>query len=388
MLNYSFSTVLMAVLTSTLLILMTTLCLRYRGMLRAIGSRLIIVLLLLAMFRLFFPFELPFCRNINLSRIPSKIISKIVHPYFYLGNVEISIWFCLQCVWVGGIVVSFRKLYCTYKHIYRHVLRYGRNVSAKEPYRSVFQEVCRKREADMPILLVPALDAPRQDRILHPRILLPREMKFTENELRYVFRHELAHVRHHDVLIKLLVNVLAIVYWWNPLIRILRKELDIILEIRVDDRVLAGGDQNTRSDYVDTLMDVAIQAQALMIARDASNGQPSSSPMAFGGMSDLEGRLIMMYENKRTCPPLVLLLLTLTLSIYALSYAFIFEAYSQPSGTNWSKAVQAMAHQDVEIQEMYAVTADGGGYDIYLNDVLIEHVDSLEYYSQIPVTER
>lgn len=388
MLNYSFSTVLMAVLTSTLLILMTTLCLRYRGVLRAIGSRLIIVLLLLAMFRLFFPFEMPFCRNINLSRIPSKIISKLVHPYFYLGKVEISIWFFLQCVWVGGMVVSIRKLYRTCNHIYHHVLRYGRNVSAKEPYRSVFQEVCRKREADMPILLVPGLDAPRQDRILHPRILLPREMKFSENELRYVFRHELAHVRHHDVLIKLLVNMLAVVYWWNPLIRILRRELDIILEIHVDARVLSGGDQNARSDYVDTLMDVAIQAQALLIAQNESNGQISSSPMAFGGMSDLEERLVMMYENKRTSPPLVLLLLTLTLSIYALSYAFIFEAYSQPSATNWSKAVQEMDPQAIEVQKMYAVAADGGGYDIYLNDMLMEHVDSLEYYSQIPVTER
>lgn len=387
MLNYSFSTVLMAVLTSTLLILMTALLLRYRGVLRTIGSRLIIVLLLLAMFRLFFPFEMPFCRNLNLSRIPSKVISTIVHPYFYLGKVEISIWFCLQCVWAGGIVVSLRKLYLTYKHIHRHVLRYGRNVSAKEPYRSVFQEVCRKREADIPILLVPALDAPRQDRILHPRILLPREMKFSDNELRYIFRHELEHVRHHDVLIKLLVNVLAIVYWWNPLIRILRRELNIILEIRVDAKVLSGGDRGTRSDYVDTLMDVAIQAQALLIAQNQANGQISSSPMAFGGMSDLEGRLTMIYENKRTSPPLVLLLLALTLSIFTLSYAFILEAYSQPSATYWPKAVQEMDPQAVD-QEIYAVAAEGGGYDIYFNDMLMEHVDNLEYYSQIPVTER
>lgn len=386
MLNYSFSTVLMAILTSTLLILMTTFCLRCRGMLRAIGSRLIIVLLLLAMFRLFFPFEMPFCRNVNLSGILSEIISVIVHPYFYLGKVEISIWLCLQCVWVGGIVVSLRKLYRVCNHIQRHVLRYGRDVSAEEPYRSVFQEVCRKREADMPILLVPGLDAPRQDRVLHPRILLPREMTFSDNQLRYIFRHELAHVRHHDVLIKLLVNVLAVVYWWNPLMRILRRELDIILEIHVDARVLSGGDKNARSDYVDTLMDVAVQAQALMIAQNASNGQVSSNPMAFGGMSDLEGRLAMMYEKRRISPPLVLLLLAMTLSLYTLSYAFILEAYSQPSATDWPANLPGTDPRSID-QEMYAVAADGG-YDIYFNGVLIEHTDSLEHYSGIPVTER
>lgn len=386
MLNYSFSTVLMAVLTSTLLILMTALCLRYRGMLRAAGSRLIIALLLLAMFRLFFPFEVPFSRNVNLSRIPSKIITAIVHPFFYLGRIEISVWFCLQCVWVGGAVVSLRKLYRTNSVIRRHVLRYGRDVSAEEPYRSALQVVCNKREADLPILLVPGLDAPRQDRILHPRILLPGEMTFSENQLRYIFRHELAHVRHHDVLIKLLVNLLAAVYWWNPLMRILRRDLDIILEIHVDARVLVSGDRNTRSDYVDTLMDVAAQAEALLTAQKASNGQVFSSPMAFGSMSDLEDRLALMYEKKRSSPPLILLLLAMTLSLYVLSYVFIFEAYSRPAATNWSQSAQGMEPQAAN-QAMYAIAADDGGYDIYWNGVLTEHVDNLEYYSGIPVIE-
>lgn len=387
MLNYSFSTVLMAVLTSTLLILMTMLCLRYRRILRAAGSRLIIALLLLAMFRLFFPFEAPFSHNVNLSRIPSKIITAIVHPYFYLGKIEISGWFCLQCVWAGGTVVSLRKLYRTNSVIHRHVLRYGKNVSAKEPYRSAFQAVCGKREADMPILLVPGLDTPRQDRILHPRILLPQEMTFSENQLRYIFRHELVHVRHHDVLIKLLVNLLAAIYWWNPLIRTLRKELDIILEIHVDARVLTGGDKNARSDYVDTLVDVATQAEALLTAQKVSNGQVFSSPMAFGSMSDLEGRLAMMYEQKRSSPPLILLLLAITLSLYVLSYVFILEAYSKPSATDWSQSVQGRDPKAAN-QAMYAVAADGGGYDIYWNGVLMEHVDSLEHHSWIPLIER
>lgn len=353
----------------------------------AAGSRLVIALLLLAMFRLFFPFEPPFSHNVNLSRIPSKIISTIVHPYFYLGKIEISVWFCLQCVWLGGAVVSLRKLYRTYNLIRRHVLRYGRNVSAMEPYRSAFQKVCSKREADMPILQVPGLDTPRQDRILHPRILLPEEMTFTGEQLCYIFRHELAHVRHHDVLIKLLVNLLVAVYWWNPLMRILRKELDIILEVHVDARVLADGDRNTRSDYVDTLINVAAQAEALLMAQKASKEQVCSNPMAFGGLGDLEGRLAMMYEKKRVSPPLVVLLLTTTLFLYALSYVFILEAYSRPSATNWSNAVQEMNPRAVD-QEMYAVAADGGGYDIYWHGVLVEHVDNLEYYSWIPVTER
>lgn len=387
MLNYSFSTVIMAILTSSLLILMTTLCLQCRGMLRAIGSRLIIALLLLAMLRLFFPLEVPFCRNVNLSRIPSKIVSIIIHPYFYLGKIEISVWFCLQCIWACGTVVSLWKLYHMSRFIRQHVRRYGEDVSAKEPYRSVFRGICSRREAAMPILLVPGLDAPLQDRILRPRILLPKEMTFSEEQLHYIFRHELAHARHHDVLIKLLINLLAAVYWWNPLMHILRRELDIILEIHVDDRVLSGGDRDTRSSYVATLMEVAAQAETLLVAQQISNRQVSFNPMASGGMSDLEGRLAMIYEDRKISLPLVLLVLTLTLSLYTLSYAFIWEADVRPTSTDFSEGMQEMSPQEIN-QELYVVAADGGGYDIYWNGVLIEHTDSLVDYSDIPVTER
>lgn len=386
MLNYSFSTVIMAILTSSLLILMTTLCLQCRGMLRAIGSRLIIALLLLAMLRLFFPFEVPFCRNVNLSRIPSKIVSTIIHPYFYLGKIEISVWFCLQCIWVCGTAVSLWKLYHMNQLIRCHVRRYGEDVSAKEPYRSVFRGICSRREAAMPILLVPGLDAPLQDRILRPRILLPKKMVFSEEQLHYIFRHELAHARHHDVLIKLLINLLAAVYWWNPLMHILRRELDIILEIHVDDKVLSSGDRDTRSNYVATLMEVAVQAEALLVAQQISNRQVSFNPMASGGMSDLEGRLAMIYENRKLSRPLILLVLTLTLSLYTLSYAFILEANVRPSSTDFPEGMQEMSPQEIN-QELYAVAADGG-YNIYWNGVLMEHTDSLVDYSGIPVTER
>lgn len=386
MLNYSFSTVIMAVLTSTLLILITALCLQFRGVLRTIGSRLVIALLLLAMLRLFFPFEMPFCRNVNLSRISSVIIVKIRHSYFSLGKIGISVWFCLQCVWVCGAVVSLCKLFHMCRIIRRHVRRYGEDVSTKEPYRSAFQKVCSKREAAMPILLVPGLDAPRQDRILHPRILLPMDMTFSEEQLRYIFRHELTHARHHDVLIKLLVNLLVAVYWWNPLMRILRRQLDIILEIHVDDRVLSDGDKDTKCGYVATLMEVAVQAKTLLISQGMSSNHISSNPMASGGTSDLEGRLAMIYEDRRISLPLILLLLTVTLSLYTLSYAFILEADARPANTEFSEYVPGINLQE-ENQEMYAVAADGGGYDIYWNGVLMDHTDNLTHYSGLPVIE-
>lgn len=390
MLRYSFSTVMMSLLTSSLLICMLTFCLRYRGILYTIGAKLTIAFLLIVMLRLFLPFELPFCRNVNLYGFVSKILTGIQHPYFYVGEVGISLWSLFQCVWICGTVISLGHLFHASRIIRLHVRKYGINVSAREPYCSVFRSLCRKREASMPILLVPGLVAPQQDRILRPRILLPMEMTFSEEQLRYIFQHELTHARHFDVLTKLLLNLLAALYWWNPLIRPLRKQADVLLEMRVDDHVVAGGGKEEKERYANVLVGIVNQAAELLEKQSSSNDPVSSNPLISNNTTDLEERLLLMFNRKKASVPLTLLLLTLTLSVSVLSYLFIFEAYSIPTSLELDSLGNLGNLEDVEeldCREMYAVKREEGGYDIYWDGKVIDRVDDLTYYSLIPVRE-
>lgn len=390
MLRYSFSTVMMSLLTSSLLICMLTFCLRYRGILYTIGAKLTIAFLLIVMLRLFLPFELPFCRNVNLYGSVSNILTGIQHPYFYVGEVGISLWSLFQCVWICGTVISLGRLFHASRIIRLHVRKYGINVSAREPYCSVFRSLCRKREASMPILLVPGLVAPQQDRILRPRILLPMEMTFSEEQLRYIFRHELTHARHFDVLTKLLLNLLAALYWWNPLIRPLRKQADVLLEMRVDDHVVAGGGKEEKERYANVLVGIVNQAAELLEKQSSSNDPVSSNPLISNNTTDLEERLLLMFNRKKASVPLTLLLLTLTLSVSVLSYLFIFEAYSIPTSLELDSLGNLGNLEDVkelDCREMYAVKREEGGYDIYWDGRVIDRVDDLTYYSLIPVRE-
>ncbi|MEO5801947.1 MAG: M56 family metallopeptidase, partial [Verrucomicrobiota bacterium] len=52
------------------------------------------------------------------------------------------------------------------------------------------------------------------------RLLLPHGMaaQFSDRELRYIFLHELAHIRRGDVLVNWLAALLQIFHWFNPLI--------------------------------------------------------------------------------------------------------------------------------------------------------------------------
>lgn len=53
--------------------------------------------------------------------------------------------------------------------------------------------------------------APMVTGLWNKRLLLP-EREFEQKELVYVFRHELQHLRHHDIWIKMMYLILCAVY--------------------------------------------------------------------------------------------------------------------------------------------------------------------------------
>ena len=55
---------------------------------------------------------------------------------------------------------------------------------------------------------------------VRPRLLLPEGMieTLSEQELRYVLLHELAHLKRHDIYIGWLASLLQVLHWFNPLV--------------------------------------------------------------------------------------------------------------------------------------------------------------------------
>ncbi len=59
-------------------------------------------------------------------------------------------------------------------------------------------------------------------------------------KLDIVLQHEVAHIRHYHYLDKIIVEILAILMWFNPIVWILRKELCVVHEFEADRTVLKG----------------------------------------------------------------------------------------------------------------------------------------------------
>ncbi|GAB6543484.1 M56 family metallopeptidase [Bacillus cereus] len=84
-------------------------------------------------------------------------------------------------------------------------------------------ESCKKSmsvKRDIPLLLAGKIASPTVFRFLRPRVLLSSaHMKvLDEQQLRYIFHHELAHIKRRDVGVNWLMHGLLILNWFNPIL--------------------------------------------------------------------------------------------------------------------------------------------------------------------------
>ena len=77
-----------------------------------------------------------------------------------------------------------------------------------------------KIRARVDLLETSLVKSPALFGVLRARLLLPPGLvdRFTPAELRYVFLHELAHVKRRDVAMNWLLTLLQVIHWFNPVI--------------------------------------------------------------------------------------------------------------------------------------------------------------------------
>lgn len=88
---------------------------------------------------------------------------------------------------------------------------------------------------------------------LHPKIYFPT-LPYTDEEVRLVLLHEYSHWKRRDIWKKLVMNIICIVFWWNPAVFIIRRELDQLLEFCCDKRLSKGFEELEILDYLNLLI--------------------------------------------------------------------------------------------------------------------------------------
>jgi beta-lactamase regulating signal transducer with metallopeptidase domain len=204
-------------------------------------------------------------------------------------------------LWMAGAAAFLGAQWGGYWIGRRRLLRSAR--PAGQPERAVLLQLggklgiprlprlCRCRGVSTPMLLG----------LLRPVILLPERASGGAEET-LMLRHELLHLRRHDLAYKLLLLLVNGIHWFNPLVWWMGREASRNLELCCDDDAVRGADAEFRRLY-----------GAVLIQTAGAQGGPALSTRFGGEKKQLKGRLKNLFQKKRQSAVLVCLILAAAL---------------------------------------------------------------------------
>lgn len=373
MIHLSFSTVLMTILISNLMLAIIAICFRNDKLMVGIGYKLMAVFCIVILARLLLPLELPFTKTLVYPKILSTVMTFFIHPWGSFLGIKLCLWTAFCIVWLVKAIVLWVRYFREHKTLRYFVTAYGTNVTEEEPYASMLRELCSEKQRQrVRIMTSSDVSSPLILGLRRPIILLPANVNVSSDDTYFAIKHEIYHYVHHDLWIKAFAKCLTIVYWWNPFCRQLNKRISTLMEMRIDEAIMQK-DPDEAIRYVTSLHNHAINMDREM--RDDDD----SASLCPKERSSLHQRIQLMShlgekKNILMCAGMLILIL----GIYIGSYLVILA----PCSSGYYLKEYHYTTKD----SVYAIEVEEDVYDIYSSwGFYLETTDSLEYYWNITV---
>lgn len=208
----------------------------------------VIVLYLFCMMRMVIPVEFSWTKVLFGGTLYNKIY------YFFciernIGN-DISVFDMLRFIWYLGAFLILLHYVIQYVKVARYFgdMPVQRNSKAAQIADEIWNGT---KKPD--ILQTAAVKTPCCFGILRKKIIIP-DKPYTEEQLRFILLHECSHLKNNDILVKNLINILCALYWWNPCVYLLKKDLSQSLEIRCDLTAVKELDNQLKGDYLAVIL--------------------------------------------------------------------------------------------------------------------------------------
>ena len=189
----------------------------------------------------------------------------------------------------------------------------------------VAEKILREIDSECPIKIEYnlAIAEPFIKGLRHPVIYLP-EKECNEKELEFILMHEYLHWKRKDLWKKFIINIIGMIFWWNPLAYLLCKDLDQIIELNCDNAMSKKYSEMDTLYYLDTLTYMAG-------GRRANFDKVSSDTLGF--VKKLEVRplkqrfhyVMFKKDDKRTQRKMNLFILGVSVIWFVASYYFILQ---------------------------------------------------------------
>ena len=245
------TSLLSCLINSAILAILSWIIIKNDFALRIVG-RYICVLLALVAGRMLMPFEYTFTITLFSRNVLTRLRDLMVYKVG-VGTHAVTIGQILLLIWMAG-AVSGVFLYVGEYIYFIHIIRrcpdyYKYNVDAVIDRININY----RKSKEFKVLLVSGIQTPAIFGLLHPKILMP-EVDYSEKEINYILCHEMLHYYRHDLMVKVLCEFLCVIYWWNPVVFLLRKLVSRVLELRVDFLLTLGFSNEEKIDYMECII--------------------------------------------------------------------------------------------------------------------------------------
>lgn len=170
---------------------------------------------------------------------------------------HISIINTLFVIWLIGSIIALAYMLIKYLMFLKQIKKWKIIKDSSEIMNMINEEKIKLNiRSEINIYACSGVNSPMVFGILKPIILLPLDGSSTDQ---LIIRHELIHLKRRDSIIKLITQITTAVYWFNPLIYLLRNTLDTYCEISCDEKVLLNQSMSVRKQYFDMLLNTVIK---------------------------------------------------------------------------------------------------------------------------------
>lgn len=352
----------MAMLCSTVLILLVHLLRKKPGFIRSFGVSTLLFLYFLCFFRMVVPLELPFVQVIGLEKGYAALFELARAGEVALQGFQLNLLELLFILWVGVAVCRFLYFVGRYLWEKRKLERFQHNRSplAEQVFTRVQEE--SSKHLQVRVFVCPDIPGPMGIGIRKKDILLPHR-DYTEEELYYVLQHEYTHFVHRDLTVRFLTCVFVCVFWWNPAVYLLNRDVEQMLEIKCDLAVTDGRSKSEKIAYLTAI---------LSALRD---GGEEKNPAFPAGTHLLPRRMdnallerfhmITRGENAKRAFWHRLALLTVSVALLFASYLFVIQPKYDPPTDDYLSGV----YEDLDVVEVsYLIAHDDGTYTAVMSN--------------------
>lgn len=325
------------------------------------------VCFVLILVRVLLPLEFAFTRSIYVTQFFPAVTLLLKKNVITVCGYPVSLMVMLCFLWGLGIAVK-GMLYLYAVICFKRKMRALPEAGKPEIKRALQKVMAGQRRGRVPRLRqADCMTTPFIAGVFRPVIVLP-DITFAEDEWYYILLHEMSHYRNRDLLLKCVVEIISILFWWNPLVYKIKKCADRSLEMSNDLHIIKDLNAEQRVEYMECLLKTAkesVQLQKNTIVTLGLNGQESVLLQRFRFVAaDLPRGNVKAY----------IYLMCMLLTVFASCFVTV-----ENSGIE--KAV-AETTFSLSPETCYFIRTDAG-YDLYVDD---EYVASLTELAE-PFTE-